>query len=177
MRPTGSSILEIKAVTKSFPGVLALSDVSFDVQAGEVHALVGENGAGKSTLMKILSGVYNDYEGEVCLEGERLALRNPRDAQLHGIATIHQELNLVPELTVAENIFLGSELHTRFGALDIKRMDREATELLERFNLSIAPNRPVKWLRVGEQQLAEVAKALALNGAAAHPGRTDLRLE
>jgi len=156
-------MLEIKSVSKSFPGVRALHNVSFDVQTGEVHALVGENGAGKSTLMKILSGVYDEYEGEVYWQGQRLALRNPRDAQTQGIGIIHQELNLIPELTVAENIFLGSELHTPLRTLDTKRMDRQAVELLERFNLAIPPNRPVKWLRVGEQQLAEVAKALALD--------------
>lgn len=156
-------MLEIKGVSKSFPGVRALDHVSFDVRDGEVHALIGENGAGKSTLMKILSGVYSEYEGEVLWDGRPLALRGPREAQLQGIAIIHQELNLVPELTVSENIFLGGELHTRLGALDIKRMDRETTELLDRFSLSIPPDRPVKWLRVGEQQLAEVAKALSLN--------------
>ena len=155
-------MLEIRSVSKSFPGVQALRNVSFTVQTGEVHALVGENGAGKSTLMKILSGVYPDYDGEVFFEGSRLALRNPRDAQQHGIAIIHQELNLVSELTVAENIFLGSELHTPYGALDTARMQRETSALLDRFNLTIPPDRPVKWLRVGEQQLAEVAKALAL---------------
>ena len=156
-------MLEIKSVSKSFPGVQALHNVSFDVQTGEVHALVGENGAGKSTLMKILSGVYDEYEGEVYWQGHRLTLRNPRDAQTQGIGIIHQELNLIPELTVAENIFLGSELRTPLRTLDTRRMDREAVELLERFNLAIPPNRPVKWLRVGEQQLAEVAKALALD--------------
>lgn len=156
-------MLEIRAVSKSFPGVQALRNVSFDVQTGEIHALVGENGAGKSTLMKILSGVYTDYTGEVVLDGAPLALRNPHDAQRHGIGIIHQELNLVAELTVAENIFLGRELHTRFGGIDSQRMERETTELLNRFNLSIPPDRPVKWLRVGEQQLAEVAKALALH--------------
>ena len=155
-------MLEIRSVSKSFPGVQALHDVSFTVERGEVHALVGENGAGKSTLMKILSGVYADYEGEVLLEGSPLVLRNPRDAQQRGIAIIHQELNLVPELTVAENIFLGSELHTPYGTLDSARMQRETNTLLDRFNLSIPPDRPIKWLRVGEQQLAEVAKALAL---------------
>jgi ribose transport system ATP-binding protein len=156
-------MLEIKGVSKSFPGVRALSNVSFSVRQGEVHALVGENGAGKSTLMKILSGVYADYEGEIILEGERLAMRSPRDAQKHGIAIIHQELNLVQELTVAENIFLGSEIRGRLGGLDIGAMERESRRLLQRFNLDIPPSRPVKWLRVGEQQLVEVAKALALN--------------
>ena len=155
-------MLEIKSVSKSFPGVLALNNVSFTVQQGEVHALVGENGAGKSTLMKILSGVYNDYDGEILLEGERLALRSPRDAQRHGIAIIHQELNLVPELTVVDNVFLGIERRTRLGGLDSRGMERECRQLLQRFNLDVPPNRPVKWLRVGEQQLVEVAKALAL---------------
>ena len=120
-------MLEIHSVSKSFPGVQALRNVSFTVQTGEVHTLVGENGAGKSTLMKILSGVYPDYDGEVFFDGSRLALRNPRDAQQHGIAIIHQELNLVAELTVAENIFLGSELHTPYGTLDTARMQRETS--------------------------------------------------
>ena len=154
-------MLEFRSVSKSFPGVQALRNVSFEVQAGEIHALVGENGAGKSTLMKILSGVYTDCAGEIFFNGALLALHNPHDAQRRGIAIIHQELNLVSELTVAENIFLGRELRTPFG-IDSKRMERETVELLNRFNLSIPPHRPVKWLRVGEQQLAEVAKALAL---------------
>jgi ABC-type sugar transport system ATPase subunit len=156
-------MLEIHAVSKRFPGVQALHDVSFDVTRGEVHALIGENGAGKSTLMKILSGVYTDYEGELRLDGQRLVLANPRDAQRHGIAIIHQELNLIPELTVAENIFLGREPRTATGLLDIGRMEQEAQSLLDRLNLPIPPDRPVKWLRVGEQQLVEVAKALSLN--------------
>lgn len=155
-------MLEIRSVSKSFPGVQALRNVSFTVETGEVHALIGENGAGKSTLMKILSGVYGDYDGDVFFDGSRLALRNPHEAQQRGIAIIHQELNLVGELTVAENIFLGSELHTPYGALDTRRMQRATSALLDRFHLSIPPDRPVKWLRVGEQQLAEVAKALAL---------------
>jgi ribose transport system ATP-binding protein len=156
-------MLEIKAIGKSFPGVRALRGVSFDVARAEVHALVGENGAGKSTLMKILSGVYTDYEGELLLEGRRLELQSPRDAQRHGIATIHQELNLIPELTIAENIFLGREPRTSVGMLDTGRMAREARALLERLNLPIPPDRAVKGLRVGEQQLVEVAKALSLD--------------
>jgi ribose transport system ATP-binding protein len=156
-------MLEIRAVSKSFPGVRALHAVSFTVEHGEVHALVGENGAGKSTLMKILSGAYTDFQGDLMLDGQPLVLGGPRDAQLRGIATIYQELNLIPELTVAENIFLGREPRTATGLLDVARMDDEARGLLDRLNLAIPPNRPVKWLRVGEQQLVEVAKALSLD--------------
>src|SRR5215211_5241120 len=156
-------MLTIESVSKHFPGVRALHNVSFEVVHGEVHALIGENGAGKSTLMKILSGVYTDYEGEVLLEGETLSLGSPRDAQRRGIAIIHQELNLIPELTVAENIFLGREPRTPAGLLDVTSMEQESRVLLDRLNLAIPPDRPVKWLRVGEQQLVEVAKALSLD--------------
>jgi ribose transport system ATP-binding protein len=156
-------MLEIRNISKWFPGVRALHNVSFAVERGEVHALIGENGAGKSTLMKLLSGVYPDYEGELLLEGQPLTLMGPSDAQRRGIATIHQELNLIPELTIAENIFLGREPRTAAGLLDVARMERESRALLERLSLPIPPDRPVKWLRVGEQQLVEVAKALSLD--------------
>jgi ribose transport system ATP-binding protein len=149
-------------VTKQFPGVRALHDVTFDVRAGEIHALIGENGAGKSTLMKILSGVYASDAGQLRLDGQPLHLADPHDAKRHGIATIHQELNLIPELTIAENIFLGSEPRTAAGLLDARRMEAEAQALLQRLNLALPANRPVKQLRVGEQQLVEVAKALSL---------------
>src|SRR5215211_3183870 len=112
-------MLTIESVSKHFPGVRALHNVSFEVVHGEVHALIGENGAGKSTLMKILSGVYTDYEGEVLLDGQPLTLGSPRDAQRRGIGIIHQELNLIPELTVAENIFLGREPRTAAGLLGV----------------------------------------------------------
>jgi ribose transport system ATP-binding protein len=158
-------MLEIKSVSKSFPGVRALQDVSFDVQTGEVHAVIGENGAGKSTLMKILSGVYTDYEGEIFKDGKRLVLHSPHDAQQHGIAIIHQELNLIPELTIAENIFLGREMYTAFGMLDTRKMEAAAAVLLERLNILISPTRRVRGLRMGEQQLVEVAKALSLNAS------------
>ncbi len=156
-------MLEIRNVSKRFPGVRALHNVSFAVERGEVHALIGENGAGKSTLMKLLSGVYHDYDGQLLLDGQPLVLASPSDAQHRGIATIHQELNLIPELTIAENIFLAREPRTAFGWLDVSRMERDSQALLERLNLPIPPDRPVKWLRVGEQQLVEVAKALSLD--------------
>ena len=156
-------MLEISNVTKRFPGVRALHDVSFEVRRGEIHALIGENGAGKSTLMKILSGVYASDEGELRIDGRPLQLTGPRDAQRNGIATIHQELNLIPELSIAENIFLGSEPRTAAGLLDTRRMEADAQALEQRLNLALPASRPVKWLRVGEQQLVEVAKALSLN--------------
>jgi ribose transport system ATP-binding protein len=157
------AMLEIRSVGKSFPGVQALENVSFNVEKGEIHAVVGENGAGKSTLMKILAGVYTDYDGGVYLDDKRLVLKGPRDAQQHGIAIIHQELNLIPELTIAENIFLGRELYTPFRLLDTRRMQAEARDWLQPLNLLVATDRRVKGLRMGEQQLVEIAKALSLN--------------
>ncbi len=158
-------MLEIKSVCKSFPGVQALQNVSFQVKTGEVHAVIGENGAGKSTLMKILSGVYTDFEGEIYMDGKRLQLHSPHDAQQHGIAIIHQELNLIPELTIAENIFLGREMYTSLGLLDYREMETAAAILLDRLNLHIHPKHQVRGLRMGEQQLVEVAKALSLNAS------------
>ncbi len=155
-------MLEFRDVGKSFPGVRALSAVSFAVRAGEVHALMGENGAGKSTLMKILSGVTPDYDGQVIWEDQPLQSRAPRDAEKRGIAIIHQELNLIPELSIAENIFLGREPRTRWGTLDTARMETESAALLARLNLHLPPSRAIKTLRVGEQQLVEVARALSL---------------
>jgi ribose transport system ATP-binding protein len=156
-------MLRLQSVSKSFPGVQALDNVSLDVMPGEIHALVGENGAGKSTLMKVLCGVYTDYEGEIVLNDERLHLSGPRDAQHHGIAIIHQELNLIPELTIAENIYLGREPRTSLGTISIKAMQRNTARLLARLELPVAPNRQVSSLRIGEQQLVEVAKALSLD--------------
>ncbi len=161
--PPSDPLLEIRAVGKRFPGVVALADVTFDVARGEVHALVGENGAGKSTLMKILSGVTTDYDGALVWDGTPLHLQGPRDAQARGIAIIHQELNLVPELSVAENIFLGREPRTSWGTLDARRMAQEARAQTDRLGLDIAPARPLGRLRVGERQLVEIAKALSLN--------------
>jgi ribose transport system ATP-binding protein len=150
----------MRAITKRFPGVLALDQVDFDLRKGEVHALVGENGAGKSTLMKIVSGVYQADSGEITFKGEPVAFRNPRQAQDAGIVTIYQELNLVPYLSVTENIFLGTEL-TRAGfALDWPEMHRQARALLAKLHLEVDPRTPVGQLGVGRQQMVEVAKAL-----------------
>lgn len=157
------ALLRMQGISKQFPGVLALDQVTFDVHAGEVHCLVGENGAGKSTLMKIMSGIYADFEGEMLLNGQPAVFQSPRDAQDSGIAMIHQELNLVPELTVYENIFLGRELKTRIGTIDRKAMRQSAEKLMNDLGLPIDSNKAVHQLRVGQQQLVEIAKSLSLN--------------
>jgi ribose transport system ATP-binding protein len=158
----GKLLLEMEDISKSFPGVRALKGVCLSVCAGEVRALLGENGAGKSTLMNILDGVFADYSGEIRIEGRPVPIRSPRDAQKLGIAMIHQDLNLVPELSVADNIFLGRELRTPWGTIDRPRMHREAARWLAALDLAIPPTRPVRLSRIAEQQLVEVAKALSL---------------
>ncbi len=156
------SIIEIRGVTKRFPGVVALENVSVDIRKGEFHAICGENGAGKSTLMKILSGVITDYEGEISVKGETRRFGGTRDAESAGISIIHQELNLVEELSAAANIFLGREKRNRLGLLDDRAMEREAAGLFEQLQCEVRANRPVRSLRVGDQQLVEIAKALSL---------------
>jgi len=141
-------LLEARGITKRFPGTVALDGVDFRVHAGKVNAVVGENGAGKSTLMNILSGVYTDYEGTL-------------DIRARGVAMIHQELNLVPEMTVAENIFLGREPRTVLGLVDRKKMELDARALMQRLGTDIAPDQRVRDLRVGAQQIVEIAKALS----------------
>jgi len=152
-------LLEMRAITKRFPGVLALSEVDFDVRKGEVHTLVGENGAGKSTLMKILAGVYSKDSGEILFKGKPVHFANPRQAQEAGIATIYQELNQVPQLSVMENIFLGNEI-TRGGMINWREMERIARQLLQKLHLDIDPRETLGNLGVGQQQMIEVAKAL-----------------
>lgn len=153
------ALLEMRAITKRFPGVLALADVNFSVGPGEVVALVGENGTGKSTLMKIISGVYVVDAGEIIYKGKPVNFTNPRQAQAAGIATIYQELNQVPQLSLTENIFLGSEI-ARGPMLDWAEMHRQARQLLAKLRLDIDPRTTLGKLGVGEQQMVEVAKAL-----------------
>ncbi len=155
-------LLDMQAITKDFPGVRALDNVSFGVRSGEIHALCGENGAGKSTLIKILGGVhpYNTYEGQLRIEGVEKRFHNVRDAERAGIAIIHQELALIPEMTVAENIYLGQEPQ-QFGIIDRHRLYRDAAELLSQFGLDIPLQSPVHELGIGQQQLVEIAKALS----------------
>ncbi len=155
-------VLEMRSISKTFPGVKALSEVNLTVAAGEVHAICGENGAGKSTLMKVLSGVYphGSYEGEIHFEGEPCRFRDIRASEQRGIAIIHQELALVPYLSVAENVFLGNE-HARRGVIDWHRTLTHAADLLRQVGLDESPHTRVADLGVGKQQLVEIAKALA----------------
>lgn len=161
--PSGRVVLAAERVSKSFAGVTALRDVDFDLRHGEVHALMGENGAGKSTLMKILAGVHTDYEGAITVEGRAASFAGVRDAEQAGVAIIHQELNLVPELSVADNIFLGREPLLAGLLIDRRRIVRAAERLLRRLGVSIDPESRIAELRVGEQQLVEIAKALSLD--------------
>jgi ribose transport system ATP-binding protein len=155
-------VLEIRNVSKDFSGVYALKNVVMNIYPGEVTAVIGENGAGKSTLMKIISGVHLDFEGEVVLNGQRVAFQHPKEAAENGVVIIHQELNLISHLSIAENLFLGHELTNRFGLLDYPKMHKRARELLGILQLDVDPRTPVVQLRVGQQQLVEIARALLL---------------
>jgi ribose transport system ATP-binding protein len=154
-------LIALERITKRFPGVTALDGVTFDVRAGEFHSIVGENGAGKSTLMKILSGVITDYEGTLRIAGQEMRFASTRKAEAAGISIIHQELNLVEDLPVAANVFLGREKRTALGLLDDRAMQRAAAALFAELECQIRPEEPVRKLRVGDQQLVEIAKALS----------------
>lgn len=159
-----STLLTLNHISKAFPGVQALSDVHFDMNAGEVHALLGENGAGKSTLIKIISGVHKPDSGEVRIDGRIIHLNNPREAQQMGVATIYQELSLYPELTVAENIFMGHAPRNRFRMIDWRAINARAREILDSLNITdMDVNRKVGTMTVGNRQRVEIAKALSLN--------------
>ena len=158
-----SIILRAEAVTKVYPGTLALDKVDFKIHRGKVNVLIGENGAGKSTLMKILSGVEEASSGKLLLEGQEITLKSPRDATRHGIGIIYQELNLFPNLSVSENIFMGREKCSKFGVIDHKVQEAIAQSLLERTQQAISPKSLVADLRIGQQQIVEIAKALAQN--------------
>ncbi len=157
-----SALLEMRAITKEFPGVKALDTVNLTVKEGEIHALVGENGAGKSTLMKVLSGVYpvGSYEGEIHYEGALAEFRNISDSEARGIIIIHQELALVPLLSIAENLFLGNE-RAKGGVIDWRETNRRTEELLRKVGLKEPPTTMVDKIGVGKQQLVEIAKALS----------------
>ncbi|BAM48086.1 sugar ABC transporter ATP-binding protein [Amphibacillus xylanus] len=157
-------IINMTGIDKSFSTNQVLKGVNFSVEKGETHALMGENGAGKSTLMKILSGIYQRDAGIVEVKGKQVKYQHPSDAEADGIAVIHQELNILPELTIAENLFLGKELtKSKFGWLNNKEMNRIAKERLEELGLNLSPTVLAKDLSVGRQQLVEIAKALMTN--------------
>lgn len=160
-------LLQLSGINKYFPGVHALKDAQFDVRKGEVHALLGENGAGKSTMIKIISGVYKPDTGDIALDSQRVSFRNPRDAQNKGVATIYQELGLYPELSVAENIFMGHAPMKNWGlfkTVDWETMERRAGELLGELNIhNLDVQANVGTLNVGNRQRVEIAKALSLD--------------
>jgi ribose transport system ATP-binding protein len=153
-------LLQLTKVSKSFGGIAALQDVDFMLQAGEIHGLVGENGAGKSTMMKIIAGVYADYDGDIQILGKHARFRSARDALVAGIGMVHQELSVVPELTVAENVFLGTQPTTKLGNVDWLRINKEAARLIGSLGLDIDPRTRMGSLPVGLQQLVELSRVL-----------------
>ncbi|NBC66571.1 MAG: ATP-binding cassette domain-containing protein [Bacteroidetes bacterium] len=155
------TILEAKNISKSFGGPLVLKNVDFQIRPGKVMALIGENGAGKSTLMKILSGVYSDYSGEVWFDGKPITFNNPKHAKETGISIILQELNVLPNLTIAENIFLGREPENRWGFINRPKLNEDSKQYLHKLNLSLSPDTQVSTLKVAQQQLVEIAGALS----------------
>ncbi|MDO4549160.1 MAG: sugar ABC transporter ATP-binding protein [Clostridia bacterium] len=158
-----SELLKMTGIGKSFGSVRALDDVDLTLHSGEVLALMGENGAGKSTLMNILSGSLVHFEGEIFIDGEKHAIGSPIHARDLGIAKIHQELQLVREMSVAENMFMGREIMGKYGFVNKRAQEREASKYLSMLELDINPRRLIKSLRVGEQQMVEIAKAISLN--------------
>jgi inositol transport system ATP-binding protein len=159
--PASDYLMEVDRVRKEFPGVLALDDVSFKLKRGTVHALMGENGAGKSTLMKIIAGIYQPDAGEIRLNGKQIQLNSPLDALENGVAMIHQELNLMNFMTVAENIWIRREPRNRFGFVDHGEMRRMTEALFKRLNIAIDPEVEVRDLSVANRQMVEIAKAVS----------------
>ncbi len=155
-------MLKMKHIHKRFPGVYALNDVSYELRAGEVHALLGENGAGKSTLIKVLGGIYSADEGEIYIDGKKAEINGVKDAQNNGIAIIHQELVLVPHMTVAENIFLGREQGQGI-LIDHRKMTEEAQRLLDAHEMNIKADALIKDLTIAQQQMVEIVKAISYN--------------
>ncbi|QJD83942.1 sugar ABC transporter ATP-binding protein [Cohnella herbarum] len=156
-------ILEMKGISKTFYGVKALQDVSFGLRKAEVHALVGENGAGKSTLMKVLAGIHMPDEGEIAIKDKHVEIGSPQQSQKLGIAIIHQELNLIPDMSVAENIFLGREQKMAGVFSNFKAMAEQTRRLLDQFGLRLNPGAKISSLSIGERQIVEIAKALSMN--------------
>jgi ribose transport system ATP-binding protein len=158
-------LLQARGICKAFPGVQALDNAQITVRRGSLHALLGENGAGKSTLMNILAGVFPADSGEIELRGKSVLFRTPREAQQAGISIIYQELNLIPQLSVAENIYLGREPRTQLGLIDYRKMHTDARRLLATLDVALNPQLPISRLRVGSQQVVEICKALSFDAS------------
>lgn len=165
MNPMTTPLLELTGIVKTFPGVRALDEAGLRVYPGRVMALLGENGAGKSTLMKVLTGIYQADSGTLTYRGQPIAFRGPRESQDQGISIIHQELNLLPELSIAANIFLGREPRTRFGNIDHRALRERAASLLSRLGVRHGPDTRLGDLSIGEQQMVEIAKALSFDAS------------
>lgn len=159
----GENILELKHIVKTFPGVKALSGIDFTLKSGEVHAICGENGAGKSTLMKILTGVYTKDAGTILVDGKEVVYKNPQEAEKAGIVFIYQELNVLFDLTVVENLFMGKEITKKFGICDKKAMREKAQEIMDKMGVKIPVDAVMSDLSVGQQQMVEICKALMVD--------------
>ena len=160
MSASGEAILRMEGISKRFGAVQALDHVHFELKPGEVHALVGENGAGKSTFLNIMSGSYGADEGKIWLQGQQMEWRSPLDAKLKGIIKVHQELQMIPEISVAQNMFLGNEIRGAFGTLDYRAMRRKANEMLKKLHAGFDSGVITKTLSTAQQQMVEIAKAL-----------------
>ena len=160
----GKTILEMIDIKKSFSGIYALSGINFSLEMGEVHALLGENGAGKSTLIKVLGGIYKPDSGTIEINGQEVEINGVSDAQEKGIGIIHQEIVLVPYLTVAQNLFLGREIKTKFGTVDMRETNRRAGEMLANLGVNIHPDTLVESLTIAQQQMVEIVKAVSFDG-------------
>ena len=160
MEKTDNIILNMQGISKRFAAIQALSDVHFQLRKGEVHALLGENGAGKSTFLNIMSGAYKQDEGTIELEGRLVDFKNPLSAKKHGIVKVHQELQLIPEMTVAQNIFLGNEPANTLGRVDFKKMEQESDRLLSQLDAGFSSKTVTKDLSTAQMQMVEIAKAL-----------------
>jgi ribose transport system ATP-binding protein len=155
--------IKLSGVSKVFPGVRALDSIDIEIMPGEVHGLIGENGAGKSTLIKVLTGVHKNDFGTIQIDGKEVTISSPRDAMNFGITAIYQELNIVQQLSVAENVFLGREIKTNGKLLNLKQMREKSAELLKGLGLNIDTKMNVAKLGIGQQQMVEIAKALSID--------------
>jgi ribose transport system ATP-binding protein len=174
MTESSPALLELAGISKSFGGVQALREVDFTLRAGEIHGLVGENGAGKSTLMKIIAGVHSGYSGTMRIEGREVQFRSARDALAAGIGMVHQELSIAPDLTVAENVFLGMQPTKAGGLVDWKRMVRESREHLAGLGIDVEPRMPIGSLSIGPPAADRDRPRAVFRGAHHHSGRAHL---